>query len=74
MGDETVSMRSKEHAHDYRYFPEPDLVPLQISDAWKERVRARMPELPASRRKRFIGNYGLSEYNAEVLTSVAPGI
>src|SRR5450432_47903 len=67
--DETVSMRSKEHAHDYRYFPEPDLVPLRISDAWKERVRVQMPELPASRRKRFIGNYGLSEYNAEVLTS-----
>jgi aspartyl-tRNA(Asn)/glutamyl-tRNA(Gln) amidotransferase subunit B len=67
--DETVSMRSKEHAHDYRYFPEPDLVPLRISDAWKERVRARMPELPASRRKRFIEDYGLREYDAEVLTS-----
>jgi aspartyl-tRNA(Asn)/glutamyl-tRNA(Gln) amidotransferase subunit B len=67
--DETVSMRSKEHAHDYRYFPEPDLVPLRISDAWKERVRKQMPELPASRRKRFIGHHGLSEYNAEVLTS-----
>jgi aspartyl-tRNA(Asn)/glutamyl-tRNA(Gln) amidotransferase subunit B len=67
--DETVSMRSKEHAHDYRYFPEPDLVPLRISDAWRERVRAQMPELPASRRQRFIGDYGLSEYAAEVLTS-----
>src|SRR5450432_1627304 len=67
--DETVSMRSKEHAHDYRYFPEPDLVPLRISDAWKERVRTQMPELPASRRKRFIGDYGLREYDAEVLTS-----
>ena len=52
--DETVSMRSKEHAHDYRYFPEPDLVPLRVSDAWRERVRARMPELPASRRQRFL--------------------
>src|SRR6202790_272825 len=67
--DETVSMRSKEHAHDYRYFPEPDLVPLRVSDAWKERVRTQMPELPASRRKRFIGDYGLREYDAEVLTS-----
>ncbi|MEO8050971.1 MAG: Asp-tRNA(Asn)/Glu-tRNA(Gln) amidotransferase subunit GatB [Acidobacteriota bacterium] len=67
--DETVSMRSKEHAHDYRYFPEPDLVPLRISDAWKERVREQMPELPASRRKRFIEDYGLREYDAEVLTS-----
>ena len=67
--DETVSMRSKEHAHDYRYFPEPDLVPLRISEEWKERVRTHMPELPASRRKRFIRDYGLSEYNAEVLTS-----
>jgi aspartyl-tRNA(Asn)/glutamyl-tRNA(Gln) amidotransferase subunit B len=67
--DETVSMRSKEHAHDYRYFPEPDLAPLRISDAWKDRVRTQMPELPASRRKRFIGDYGLREYDAEVLTS-----
>jgi len=67
--DETVSMRSKEHAHDYRYFPEPDLVPLRISDAWRDSVRARMPELPASRRKRFIEDYGLREYDAEVLTA-----
>jgi aspartyl-tRNA(Asn)/glutamyl-tRNA(Gln) amidotransferase subunit B len=67
--DETVSMRSKEHAHDYRYFPEPDLVPLRVSDAWRERVRARMPELPASRRKRFTEDYGLREYDAEVLTA-----
>src|SRR5258705_351198 len=66
---ETVSMRSKEHAHDYRYFPEPDLVPLRISDDRQERVRMQMPELPASRRKRFIGDYGLREYDAEVLTS-----
>jgi len=66
---ETVSMRSKEHAHDYRYFPEPDLVPLKISEAWLARVRERMPELPASRRKRFVESYGLREYDAEVLTS-----
>jgi aspartyl-tRNA(Asn)/glutamyl-tRNA(Gln) amidotransferase subunit B len=66
---ETVGMRSKEHAHDYRYFPEPDLVPLEISEGWLARVRERMPELPASRRKRFVGSYGLREYDAEVLTA-----
>ena len=70
--DQTVSMRSKEHAHDYRYFPEPDLMPLRISDAWRERVRAKMPELPASRRQRFIADLGLREYDAEVLTSTRP--
>jgi aspartyl-tRNA(Asn)/glutamyl-tRNA(Gln) amidotransferase subunit B len=61
-------MRSKEHAHDYRYFPEPDLVPLRVSDAWMSRIRERMPELPAARRKRFIEVYGLREYDAQVLT------
>ena len=65
---ETVGMRSKEHAHDYRYFPEPDLLPLRISDAWRERVRAEMPELPASRRARFVESYGLRQYDAQVLT------
>src|SRR5579862_8335483 len=65
---ETVGMRSKEHAHDYRYFPEPDLVPLEISEAWLARVRERMPELPASKRKRFVEELGLREYDAEVLT------
>jgi aspartyl-tRNA(Asn)/glutamyl-tRNA(Gln) amidotransferase subunit B len=66
---ETAGMRSKEHAHDYRYFPEPDLVPLRISDAWRERVRLTMPELPGSRRARFIDDYGLRPYDAEVLTA-----
>jgi len=66
---ETVGMRSKEHAHDYRYFPEPDLAPLRVSEAWLSQVRARMPELPAARRRRFIESYGLREYDAEVLTS-----
>jgi aspartyl-tRNA(Asn)/glutamyl-tRNA(Gln) amidotransferase subunit B len=65
---ETAGMRSKESAHDYRYFPEPDLVPLAIGREWLERVRAEMPELPARRRVRFIGEYGLREYDAEVLT------
>ncbi|HOL71905.1 MAG TPA: Asp-tRNA(Asn)/Glu-tRNA(Gln) amidotransferase subunit GatB [Bryobacteraceae bacterium] len=66
---ETVGMRSKEHAHDYRYFPEPDLLPLTISDEWRERVRAEMPELPAQKRARFIETYGLREYDAQVLTA-----
>ena len=71
--DETFSMRSKEDAHDYRYFPEPDLVPLRISDEWLARIQAEMPELPGSRRARFIGDYGLREYDAEVLTATRAG-
>ena len=66
---ETASMRSKEHAHDYRYFPEPDLAPLRISDAWRERVRAEMPEMPSVKRARFIEVFGLREYDADVLTA-----
>jgi aspartyl-tRNA(Asn)/glutamyl-tRNA(Gln) amidotransferase subunit B len=66
---ETVSMRSKEHAHDYRYFPEPDLVPLRVSEAWMARIRESMPELPQARRARFIEAYGLREYDGQVLTS-----
>ncbi|MGA2722257.1 MAG: Asp-tRNA(Asn)/Glu-tRNA(Gln) amidotransferase subunit GatB [Bryobacteraceae bacterium] len=66
---ETAGMRSKEQAHDYRYFPEPDLVPLRISEKWLAEVRAKMPELPARKRARFIGEYGLREYDAEVLTA-----
>jgi aspartyl-tRNA(Asn)/glutamyl-tRNA(Gln) amidotransferase subunit B len=66
---ETSGMRSKEDAHDYRYFPEPDLVPLRISDKWLEEVRASMPELPAAKRARFIDSYGLREYDAQVLTA-----
>jgi aspartyl-tRNA(Asn)/glutamyl-tRNA(Gln) amidotransferase subunit B len=62
-------MRSKENAHDYRYFPEPDLVPLKISEAWLATVRGAMTELPASRRARFIDVYGLREYDAQVLTA-----
>jgi aspartyl-tRNA(Asn)/glutamyl-tRNA(Gln) amidotransferase subunit B len=65
---ETVSMRSKEHAHDYRYFPEPDLVPLRVSAAWLDRVKAGMPELPAAKRARFVEVFGLREYDAQVLT------
>jgi aspartyl-tRNA(Asn)/glutamyl-tRNA(Gln) amidotransferase subunit B len=66
---ETVGMRSKEQAHDYRYFPEPDLVPLTLSDAWLNGVRESMPELPAARRARFTANYGLRDYDAQVLTA-----
>jgi aspartyl-tRNA(Asn)/glutamyl-tRNA(Gln) amidotransferase subunit B len=66
---ETFAMRSKEDAHDYRYFPEPDLVPLRISAQWLDEVRASMPELPAKKRARFTGEFGLSEYDADVLTA-----
>jgi aspartyl-tRNA(Asn)/glutamyl-tRNA(Gln) amidotransferase subunit B len=66
---ETAGMRSKEHAHDYRYFPEPDLVPLRVSEGWLERIRESVPELPADKRKRFVESYGLREYDAQVLTA-----
>ena len=66
---ETITMRSKEDAHDYRYFPEPDLVPLRISEQWLASVRDAAPELPASRRARFMEAYGLREYDAQVLTA-----
>jgi aspartyl-tRNA(Asn)/glutamyl-tRNA(Gln) amidotransferase subunit B len=66
---ETRSMRGKEDAHDYRYFPEPDLMPLIIDDAWIERVRSEMPELPDARRARFVSAYGLPDYDAGVLTA-----
>jgi aspartyl-tRNA(Asn)/glutamyl-tRNA(Gln) amidotransferase subunit B len=64
----TVSMRSKEYAHDYRYFPEPDLPPLVLSQDWVESIRAGLPELPDIRRERFITEYGLSAYDAGELT------
>ena len=66
--DETASMRSKEDAHDYRYFPEPDLPPLVISSAWVEEVRSSLPELPPAKRARFVADYGIPAYDAEVLT------
>jgi len=65
----TVSQRSKEYAHDYRYFPEPDLPPLVISRDWVEEIRARLPELPEARRDRFIAEYSLPEYDASLLTT-----
>jgi aspartyl-tRNA(Asn)/glutamyl-tRNA(Gln) amidotransferase subunit B len=66
---ETRSMRSKEDAHDYRYFPDPDLMPLMIDSAWIERVRSEMPELPAAMQQRFVEQYGLTRYDAGVVTS-----
>jgi aspartyl/glutamyl-tRNA(Asn/Gln) amidotransferase, B subunit len=65
----TVSMRSKEKAHDYRYFPEPDLLPVHVSPAWREAVRTALPELPEAKRRRFVSDYGISPYDAGVLTS-----
>ncbi len=64
----TVGMRSKEKAHDYRYFPEPDLLPVHISAAWREEVRRTLPELPSAKRARFVSAYGVTPYDAEVLT------
>jgi len=65
----TFSMRSKEEAHDYRYFPDPDLVSLSIDPAWMDRVRASIPELPDARKARYTSTYGLPSYDAEVITA-----
>jgi aspartyl-tRNA(Asn)/glutamyl-tRNA(Gln) amidotransferase subunit B len=65
----TESMRSKEEAHDYRYFPEPDLVPLTVEQAMIEEIRAKLPELPDARRERFVTAFGLPEHDADLLTS-----
>ncbi len=65
----TVSMRGKEEAHDYRYFPDPDLVPLVVSESWIKEIAQAMPELPLAKRERFIAAYQLSPYDAGVLTS-----
>ncbi|MGI8541302.1 MAG: Asp-tRNA(Asn)/Glu-tRNA(Gln) amidotransferase subunit GatB [Rubrobacteraceae bacterium] len=67
--DEVYSLRSKEEAHDYRYFPEPDLLPLELSTEWIEEKKARLPELPAEMKSRFVESYDLSEYDAGVLTA-----
>src|SRR5205807_3046951 len=65
----TVGMRSKEKAHDYRYFPEPDLLPVDVSPAWRDEVRRQLPELPEARRARFVASYGITPYDAGVLTA-----
>jgi aspartyl-tRNA(Asn)/glutamyl-tRNA(Gln) amidotransferase subunit B len=66
---ETRMMRSKEDAHDYRYFPDPDLLPLEISPAWIDQVRATLPELPLAKQTRYTGELGLSAYDASLLTA-----
>jgi aspartyl-tRNA(Asn)/glutamyl-tRNA(Gln) amidotransferase subunit B len=66
---ETRSMRSKEEAHDYRYFPDPDLLPLELEEDWIETIRAGLPELPDEKKARFVLEYGMTEYDAGVLTA-----
>jgi aspartyl-tRNA(Asn)/glutamyl-tRNA(Gln) amidotransferase subunit B len=68
---ETRSMRSKEEAHDYRYFPDPDLLPLEIEQAWVDAIAASLPELPDAKKARFIAEFGITEYDAGVLTAEA---
>jgi len=65
----TVSMRGKEEAHDYRYFPDPDLVPLRVDEGWIDEIRRSLPELPDEKKERFVRDYGIPEYDAEILTS-----
>ncbi|MBI1418548.1 MAG: Asp-tRNA(Asn)/Glu-tRNA(Gln) amidotransferase subunit GatB [Limimaricola sp.] len=67
--NETRSMRSKEEAHDYRYFPDPDLLPLEIDAAWVDGIAANLPELPDAKKARFMDSFGLSDYDASVLTA-----
>jgi aspartyl-tRNA(Asn)/glutamyl-tRNA(Gln) amidotransferase subunit B len=65
----TYGMRSKEHAHDYRYFPEPDLLPLVVDSAWQQKIKQKLPELPEARRQRMVNDYGITLYDAGVLTA-----
>ena len=65
----TMSMRGKEEAHDYRYFPDPDLVPIRIEESWIEEIRRALPELPDAKKERFVRDYGIPEYDADILTS-----
>jgi aspartyl-tRNA(Asn)/glutamyl-tRNA(Gln) amidotransferase subunit B len=69
---ETRSMRSKEEAHDYRYFPDPDLLPLELEQAWVDNIKATLPELPDDKKARFVSAYGLSGYDADVLSAERP--
>ena len=68
--EKTYSMRSKEDAHDYRYFPDPDLLPLLLEDSWLENVKQSLPELPDAKKARFIAEYQLTPYDADILTSM----
>ena len=65
----TISMRGKEEAHDYRYFPDPDLVPLRVEEKWVEEIRKSLPELPDEKKERFVRQYPIPEYDADILTS-----
>jgi aspartyl-tRNA(Asn)/glutamyl-tRNA(Gln) amidotransferase subunit B len=65
----TYGMRSKEQAHDYRYFPEPDLLPLVVDEKWQAEIRSALPELPEARRERMVADYGITDYDAQVLTA-----
>ena len=65
----SYAMRSKEEAHDYRYFPEPDLMPIVVDEKWKQEIKDSLPELPEARKKRYISEYGLPEYDASILTA-----
>jgi aspartyl-tRNA(Asn)/glutamyl-tRNA(Gln) amidotransferase subunit B len=65
----TYGMRSKEQAHDYRYFPEPDLLPLVVDEKWQAEIRSALPELPEGRRERMVADYGITDYDARVLTA-----
>ncbi len=67
--ERTLSMRGKEHAHDYRYFPDPDLTPLVVEPVWVDEIRRGLPELPEAKRERFVREYGIPEYDAGVLTA-----
>jgi aspartyl-tRNA(Asn)/glutamyl-tRNA(Gln) amidotransferase subunit B len=67
--ERTLPMRGKEEAHDYRYFPDPDLVPLEVSEAWIEDIRGTLPELPAGKKERFVRQYGIPDYDADILTA-----
>jgi aspartyl-tRNA(Asn)/glutamyl-tRNA(Gln) amidotransferase subunit B len=71
--DETTSMRSKEEAHDYRYFPEPDLPPLDLPAAWVDEIRRSLPELPEARKARYVAAFGLSEYDADLIVRAVTG-
>jgi len=64
----TAGMRGKEEAHDYRYFPDPDLIPITVDQQWIEKVRGELPELPAGKKDRFVKDYGIPEYDAHLLT------
>jgi len=71
-GGVTASMRGKEEAHDYRYFPDPDLVPVNIDESWIGQIRESLPELPSEKRERFVKQYGIPDYDAAIITSTKP--